>query len=196
MQKRRTTLAEARPLDDKELKDVYMMYKDALYGYVLSRVKNTHDAEDLFSKSVMKFCDYAGKKNIKQETLKSLLFTIACNTMNDFFRRKKIIRFVSLDSFVDPGEKETYHEFFTDARAQEAFGNIDKKTILDRVNRAMHDLPEEQKEAFFLRFIEGLSFQDIAGIQSTGISTALSRVRYAVEKIKEHLAREGVLKTS
>ena len=182
-----------KKLSEKELRDVFVTYKDPLYGFIMSKVRNVHDAEDLFSKSFVKFFQYAKKNPVKRSTIKSFLFKITSNTVTDFFRRKKILSFVSLDRFADPENKNSYHDFFQDAKASSEIMNIDNKNLMQKVNEQAALLPAKQKEAFYLRFIEGFSFSDIADIQSASVSTALSRVRYALDKIKKQLKSDGVL---
>ena len=173
-------------LNDEELKNMFTTYKNSLYSFIYSKVNNKHDAEDIFSKSFIKFFNYAKNNPVNLETVKSFLFTITSNTMKDFFRRAKIIKFVSLDKkYREEENKLDYYEFFEDKKATLEFQKIDDKNLIHKINLIASELPEKQKEAFYLRFIEGFSFADIAKIQSTSVNTVLSRVRYAVLKIKE-----------
>lgn len=176
-----------RLLTEKELPKVFVTYKNMLYGFILVRVQNQHDAEDLLSKTFIKFFIYVKKNPVRMTTLKNFIFTIASNTVNDFFRRKKIIRFIPLDKIAKEGENKTYYEFFKDTRNSDFISDIDKKNMLEKINKTAFLLPDKQKEAFYLRFIEGLAFADIAQIQKTPVATALSRVRYAVNAIKNTL---------
>ncbi|MCK5706987.1 MAG: RNA polymerase sigma factor [Candidatus Aureabacteria bacterium] len=186
-------MEEIKCLNKEELEKVFVSYKDQLYGLIMSKVGNSHEAEDLFSKSFMKFFNYAQKKPINPNTVKSLLFKISINTVNDYFRRKKIIKFISIDNAVKEDTSNSFHDFFKDTRSSREIDEIDNKNLLKSVNLHASNLPSKQKDAFYLRFIEGLSFSDIADIQKTSISTVLSRVRYAVEKIKLDLKSEGLL---
>ena len=136
-------------LTEKELREVFVTYKDPLYGFILSRVKNAHDAEDLFSKSFEKFFRYARERSVNRKTLKSFLFKVASNTCNDFFRRRKIVRFISLDNFVSDEGKGSYYEFFEDTKAAHALDNIDKKDLLQKINLFVSELPDKQKETIF-----------------------------------------------
>ncbi|MCC7080176.1 MAG: RNA polymerase sigma factor RpoE [Burkholderiales bacterium] len=61
------------------------------------------------------------------------------------------------------------------------------RQIAETVNRAVEDLPEELRTAITLREIEGLSYEDIAGIMNCPIGTVRSRIFRAREAIAEKL---------
>jgi RNA polymerase sigma-70 factor (ECF subfamily) len=47
------------------------------------------------------------------------------------------------------------------------------------------DLPEEQKEVIFLKIFDGLTFREIGSVCRVPASTAASRYRYGIEKLRE-----------
>ncbi|MGA8299388.1 MAG: RNA polymerase sigma factor [Terriglobales bacterium] len=55
------------------------------------------------------------------------------------------------------------------------------------VQRALRELPEEQRETVFLKIWGGLTLQEIGELLEIPINTAASRYRYAIEKLREHL---------
>ena len=61
------------------------------------------------------------------------------------------------------------------------------KEIAMTVNAAMDSLPEELRTAITLREMEGLSYEDIAGIMNCPIGTVRSRIFRAREAIAEKL---------
>ncbi|MGH8636410.1 MAG: RNA polymerase sigma factor RpoE [Burkholderiales bacterium] len=61
------------------------------------------------------------------------------------------------------------------------------RQIAETVNRAVDDLPEELRTAITLRELEGLSYEDIAGIMNCPIGTVRSRIFRAREAIAEKL---------
>ncbi len=172
---------------------MFITYKNPLYSFIYSRVRNTHEAEDLLSKTFIKIINYSSKNMIEMSKLKGLLYTTAANIIKDFFRRASIISFFSLDKPVSNDTEHTYYDFFADNKSLKFIDNIDNKATLKEVNLLIANLPANQSEAFYLRFIEGFSFEEVAKIQKTSVSTALSRVRYAVSKIKDGLKKREML---
>ena len=57
---------------------------------------------------------------------------------------------------------------------------------------ALAALPAEQREVFILREYAGARFQEIAEITGTPLPTVKSRMRYALEALRERLERMGL----
>jgi len=58
----------------------------------------------------------------------------------------------------------------------------------ERMQRAIEALPDEQREIFLLREVSDLQFNEIAEIVGIPENTVKSRMRYALEKLREALA--------
>ena len=56
-----------------------------------------------------------------------------------------------------------------------------------QLQRALSALPDDQRGAFLLRVENGLSVEEIAEVTQVGRETAKSRLRYALEKLREAL---------
>jgi len=59
--------------------------------------------------------------------------------------------------------------------------------LLDELELALDELPEEQREVFTAHEIEGYSFKEIAARTGVSVNTLLSRKRYAVLHLRERL---------
>ena len=109
------------------------------------------------------------------------LYTIARNLCIDESRRAKFRRHRSLDApmAMKDGDGPTLHERLpapqvgTDDAAQ-------APTIRDRVAQAVAALPEEQREVFIMRQVQGMSFKQIGEVVGASENTAKSRMRYAL----------------
>lgn len=58
------------------------------------------------------------------------------------------------------------------------------------LERALRDLPPEQREVVYLHVFEGLTFQEIATGLDASINTVAARYRYALAKLRQHLTAE------
>jgi RNA polymerase sigma-70 factor (ECF subfamily) len=58
------------------------------------------------------------------------------------------------------------------------------------VERALRDLPPEQREVVHLHVFEGMTFQEIAGATAESINTVASRYRYALARMRQLLEPE------
>ena len=61
--------------------------------------------------------------------------------------------------------------------------------LLDELESAVDELPEEQREVFFAHEVEGCSFKEMAAETGVSVNTLLSRKRYAVRHLRERLQR-------
>ena len=55
------------------------------------------------------------------------------------------------------------------------------------IERALRELPPEQREVVHLKAFEGMTFQEIADAIGESINTVASRYRYAMEKMRAQL---------
>ena len=71
-----------------------------------------------------------------------------------------------------------------DQGAEQAAGDSEFKT---RLQEALDELPEEQREVFIMREFQGLKFWEIAEIVGTPENTIKSRMRYALQGLRKSL---------
>jgi RNA polymerase sigma-70 factor (ECF subfamily) len=68
-----------------------------------------------------------------------------------------------------------------------AASGADRHALRDRLERALAQLPPEQREAVVLRYTEDLSYEDMAAITGTGVSALKMRVKRAFARLRELL---------
>lgn len=168
----------------KELMD---RYNAALYSYIIRKLKNEDDARDIYQETWLKVA--RSLSSYKDESkFANYLFFIATNACYDHFRRIKndeqnltkiIIR--------DPGNAdEEYGNFWENIKSLDLNPEEEniKREQKEYLNELIGNLPENQKEVFLLRS-EGFSFKEIAEITKTPINSLLSRMKYALDKLKK-----------
>ena len=57
----------------------------------------------------------------------------------------------------------------------------------ERIASAVQGLPEEQREVFLLRQLQGLAFREISEVVGVPANTVKSRMRYALERLQQVL---------
>jgi len=62
-----------------------------------------------------------------------------------------------------------------------------RHVLLEELELAVEELPEEQREVFVAHELEGRSFKEIAAETGVSVNTLLSRKRYAVRHLRERL---------
>lgn len=102
------------------------------------------------------------------------LLTIAANTCNNYFKKSKPI-YTDLDT-LDIADN-------TDSALESMIQN--ENSI--EVRKALHTLPDYQKEVIILRFYHDLKIREIAKITKSSIPAVKSRLRQGIQKMKRYL---------
>jgi RNA polymerase sigma-70 factor, ECF subfamily len=66
-------------------------------------------------------------------------------------------------------------------------GEEERRTLGGLLNQALAGLPPDQREAFVLRHVEGLSYEEMASLAEVSVSAAKMRVHRAREALREAL---------
>jgi RNA polymerase sigma-70 factor (ECF subfamily) len=93
---------------------------------------------------------------------------------------------VSLSDPIDAQKELTLEDTMKDERANPQ-RDFQQKSFEEALHQAVQDLPAEQREVFLLREQQNLAFDEIARIVGCLPSTAKSRMRYALQSIREKL---------
>jgi RNA polymerase sigma-70 factor (ECF subfamily) len=78
-------------------------------------------------------------------------------------------------------------EALPDDRPADPVAALNDREMREALLRAVDELPEEQKQVFLMREEAGLPFKEIARIVGCPINTALGRMHYAMEHIRNSM---------
>ena len=162
-------------------------YRKILYGYLNNLSGNQSEADEVFSETWTRVIDKLPKYR-DDGKFSAWLFRMAKNIFIDRIRRRHPERFVAIDD-----------ENMIDLPDDNAFSpdrELGASDTGQAIIAAINQLPQEQKEVFMLREQE-LSFKEIAEIQNCSLNTALSRMRYALQTLRNYLSefdRGGLIK--
>jgi RNA polymerase sigma factor (sigma-70 family) len=114
------------------------------------------------------------------------LFRVARNRIIDLFRKKKPESFSDSTLEDEDGELLRLEDLLPspDAGPDALYA---RGVLLDELEAALDELPEEQRDVFVAHELEGLSFKEIAADTGVSVNTLLSRKRYAVLHLRERL---------
>ncbi len=167
-------------------------HRRPVYQFILRSIVRTGgvgsaaQAEDLLQETFLRVVRHAD--NYRREArFTTWLYTLARNLCIDASRRARHRRVLSLDAPTGPdGEGETLME-----RTPDDSPAVDRRVIgielQGRLQRAIAALPDDQREVFLMRETADLQFKEIAAIIGTPENTVKSRMRYALEKLREAL---------
>jgi len=167
--------------DAAAFEELYDRHKGPLYRFVLRSVKGRGEAEELFQDIWMRVIEAAGRYR-PQAKFTTWLYTIAHNRLVDHWRARGLA-VVSLDADEDGG---SVPEPVAPPSA-EPHRIAEARATLDRLSAALAALPLAQREAFLLHHEGDLTAAEIAAATGTNEEAAKSRLRYAMNKLKEAL---------
>ena len=153
-----------------------------LRSFIRNRVLDTGEAEDILQDVFYEFVQtYRLMKPVEQVT--AWLYRVARNRITDLFRKQKP---GSLNEPVGEDEGATLEDLIPspDAGPDALYA---RAVMLEALDEALDELPEEQREAFVAHEILGRSFKELSEETATPVNTLLSRKRYAVLHLRERL---------
>lgn len=158
-------------------------WQDMVYNTVLSIVQHPTEAEDVAQEVFIRV--YESIDRFKGDAkLSTWIYRIAVTKALDHLRSKKRKkRFALLESLFGQQEEElrSAPDFFHPGVALE---NKEKSTLLFR---AIAKLPDNQKTAFLLHKVEGLSYQEVAQVMETTLSSVESLMHRAKGNLQKQL---------
>ena len=173
---------------DRQIAETVERERGRLLNFIRRRVPDL-DAEDVLQDVLFELVEaYRLMKPI--ERVGAWLFRVARNRIIDRFRKKKP---VSLTAVMTPS---------LDHREEGSGGSLEdllpspdagpeadyaRNVLLDELDAALEELPEEQRDVFVAHEIEGKSFRELAMETGLPLTTLLSRKRYAVLHLRRRL---------
>ena len=157
-----------------------------LRNFIRKRVLDESDAEDILQEVFYELVQaYRLMKPVEQ--VGAWLFRVARNRIIDRFRKRKPEAALS-DA---PARREDEENFpwedllpSPDAGPEAAYA---RAVLLEEIDAALDELPEEQREVFIAHELEGWSFNDLAAATGLKVNTLLSRKHYAVLYLRRRL---------
>lgn len=140
--------------DITAFEEIYTTYYTPLFRYILSRIKDKAEAEDMTQNVFIKIWNTVPSWNTLHTSPLSFFFTVARNTMIDYFRKSAHKEIVS-DEVITKFADEKGASMDTEAR--------EKKDLL---RQAISELSEEQQEIITLFYTNDLTYKEIAVITS------------------------------
>ena len=172
-------------MDDARISEAIRLEWARLRNFIRKRVADQGDAEDILQDVFYELIEaYRLMKPIEQ--VGAWLLRVARNRITDRFRKQRIeavedrsaggenddaIRLVDLLPSPEAGPEAAYA----------------RSVLIEELEDALGELPEEQRAVFIAHEIEGRSFKELAAESGVSVNTLLSRKRYAVLHLRRRL---------
>ena len=172
---------------DRRISGVVAEERSRLRNFIRRRVPDPADVEDILQEVFYELVE-ANRLLMPIEHVTAWLFRVARNRITDLFRKRKPERFS--EAAIEDGEGDLLQiEDLLPSPTAGPEAVYTRKVLLDELEVALGELPEEQREAFIGHELEGRSFKEMSAETGVNVNTLLSRKRYAVLHLRERLKR-------
>lgn len=158
---------------DRQIASVAAEQRARLRNFIRRRVPDEADAEDILQ-DVFYELVRASRLLTPIDHVSGWLYRVARNRITDLLRKRKPEE--AIDDLLPSSESGPEEAYLREA-------------VLEELERALDELPREQREVFVAHELEGRSFQELSAETGVNVNTLLSRKRYAVLHLRERLRR-------
>jgi RNA polymerase sigma factor (sigma-70 family) len=171
---------------DQRISEVVERERSRLRSFIRWRVPDPRDAEDILQDVFYELVE-ANRLLMPIEHVTGWLFRVARNRITDLFRKKKPESFSDTATADEDDDELLRLEDLLPSPEAGPEALYARNVLLDELQFAVDELPEEQREVFVAHELEGRSFKELAAATGVGVNTLLSRKRYAVLHLRERL---------
>ena len=165
---------------DRQIAAAVLRERGRLLAFIRRRIGDAAEAEDILQ-DVLYELVAAARLAQPVEQVGAWLMRVARNRIIDRFRKKRPQ--LLLDG---AGEEQVLEELLPAADGTPEVA-VMRALLLDEIEAALAELPDEQREVFIAQELDGLTFRELAERSGVSINTLLSRKRYAVARLRERL---------
>jgi len=173
--------------ENQPISEVVRREQSRLRNFIRRRVPDPRDAEDILQDVFYQLVE-ANRLLMPIEHVTGWLFRVARNRIADLFRKKRPEPFgeaVASDEDGDDDLRQLEDLLPSPDAGPDAL--YARGVLLDELELAVDELPEDQREAFVAHELEGRSFKEMAAESGVSVNTLLSRKRYAVLRLRARL---------
>jgi RNA polymerase sigma factor (sigma-70 family) len=157
---------------NRRISETIVREQSRLRRFIRKRVSDDGDAEDIFQEVFYELVDaYRLMKPVEQ--------------VGAWLFRQSVLGNDSMSASED-GEAHQWEDLLPspDGGPDAAYA---RGVLLEELDAALEDLPEEQRDVFVAHEIEGRSFKELSDATGVSVNTLLSRKRYAVLQLRRRL---------
>jgi RNA polymerase sigma factor (sigma-70 family) len=183
-------MTEQRFEQDKQISEIIAEERSRLRNFIRRRVPDPADVEDIVQEVFYELVE-ANRLLMPIDHVTGWLFRVARNRITDLFRKSKRRE----ETFSDAAPGNFGNEDGDVPRIEDLLPSPDagpealyvRSVLLDELELALDELPDEQREVFIAHELEGRSFKELSAESGVNVNTLLSRKRYAVLHLRERL---------
>ncbi len=153
-------------------KELFDQYYTPINNFLYYKCGDAALSEDLTQDVFMKLWDK--RDEVKQDTVKSYLYTIANNMLLNKIRHEKVK--------MNFAEK---HKTQQEEQSPEYF--LEEKEFKNKLDEVIGEMPEKQREVFLMNRIEEMTYQEIADRLELSVKAIEKRMHGALNHIRQRI---------
>ncbi len=151
---------------EKAFTEIYKRYAAMIHAYCACMINNQQQVEDIFQDTLIRFYQNV-RHDCRKINIRGYLITIARNLCLNYKRDRKLtVPIENLEFLI-----ETYQP-------------NERNELLELMTMAMNLLDFDYREAFVLREIDGMTYEQIAEVCNISVANARKRAFRARKKMK------------
>ncbi len=169
---------------DQRISETIDRVRGRLLSFIRRRVPDAADAEDILHDVFYELIE-ADRAMKPIDRVGAWLFQVARNRIIDFFRKKRPEPLPQ--PLAEDDQDPLSLEDLLRSRDRGPEAAYVRSVLLDELDAALDELPEEQRKVFVAHEWEGRSFKELAAETGASVNTLLSRKRAAVLHLRRRL---------
>lgn len=161
--------------EEKIFRELFRRLSRDLHNFLYYKYGAAHNPADLVQEAFAKL--WVNCKNVPLEKAKSYLFTVANNQMlNELDKKKTVLNYqntVMVKSYTH--ESPEYQ--------------LEESEYMDRLQKVLEDLTEDQRVTFLLNRVEGKKHQEIADMLGISRKAVEKRIYTALNILQQKLGK-------
>ncbi|MBQ7556705.1 MAG: sigma-70 family RNA polymerase sigma factor [Lachnospiraceae bacterium] len=148
--------------------EIYSLYAPKVRGYIHGKIDNPEDAEDLLQDVFVKVVKNLDSFDSSKASLSTWIYVITANTVNDFFRTRKV-------------SSELPEAILADVDIEDSYLS---EEILQRLAGALEKLDPRERDVVVIHYYRGVELKAIAAHMNVSYSTVKNIHRNAIRRLK------------
>ena len=162
--------ADTGEFDRKAFKQAFDDHARQVRNFIYYKCGDVDQAEDIMQEAFLRL--WQQREKIDPARVKAFLFTVANNLFLDAARREKVaLKFQQQPQRQSDGENPQHV--------------LEQKEFMERLQSAINDLSEGQREVFLLNRIEKLTYKEIAERLDVSVKAVEKRMGKALAKMRK-----------
>ncbi|HPD30567.1 MAG TPA: sigma-70 family RNA polymerase sigma factor [Phycisphaerae bacterium] len=174
-------IRRARQRDSAAFETLVEIYSPRLYGYFYRLTGRREDAEDLLQEAFVRVVRMISRYE-HDNRFDAWLFRIATNLVRDRVRRQR--RSADAGASGARQDEPGILEEVADNEVDRPDDVLETTEQVDRLQWALKQLPEAEREVILLRHFSQMSFREVAEAMGTPLGTALARAHRGLAKLR------------